>query len=345
MRTHRKKTKNHRLPVKSTIVIWLVLLFSLAAFGQSSIKFDIIGKSPSLIGTAFGGAMTQRSIVVRDWDDYHIYSFDAQEWSKLEFKDYRLKSLDGMSWMNTVYLPTFGKVITLSDELEILGLLKLDLGYIQIDGGAPVLGGAVVWKEKIYLFGGFIMVNMGNELSQQSQVNTVNKTRKPGRVLISSNKLIVFDPATLTYQELDSMPGSHFRLGAFVNDQLYAIGPVPGITPATDIICYNPLNPGWKNLGQFPVYVGAVAQDGDVLYLLGLDNHEGFLITLDTKTGLQKRFKTNVPWTQGLAFIRDHKLYYFAGMKENPKIREVFFRDPRWLSRTMYRLDLSTLSK
>lgn len=322
----------------------LLVLGSGIAHSQSVVNFEIIGKAPSLIGTAFGGALTPQSMVVRDWDNYYIYSFAAQEWNKLKFKESSVRSLDGMTWISTVYLPTFGKVITMSDELEILDLQTLELGHIKIEGGAPVLFGAVEWKEKIYLFGGYIMINIdkGNERQYSSGIGRP----KPGqRVLVPSNKLIAFDPATLAYEELGMMPGYHYRLGAFVNEQLYAVGPTPGRVPATDIIRYDLIQKRWEHLVQLPVDVGAMAQDGDVLYFLGLDDHEGFLITLDTKTGKQTRYATNVPWTQGLVFVRDHQLYYFAGMKENPKVRDVFFRDPRWLMRNMYKLELTTLAK
>ncbi len=321
------------------------MLSSGIAHGQSMVNFEIIGKAPSLIGTAFGGALTQRSMVVRDWDSYYIYSFAAGEWSKLKFQESKVKSLDGMAWVSTVYLPTFGKVITMSDELEVLDLRKLELGYIKIEGGAPVLCGAVVWNEKIYLFGGYIMINIDKGYKRKYPWEYGYKPDEAQSALVRSNKLIVFDPANLTYEELDTLPGYHYRLGAFVNEQLYAVGPTPGMVPATDVIRYDLTQKRWEHLVQLPVDVGAMAQNGDVLYFLGLDDHKGFLITLDTKSGKQARYETNVPWTQGLVFVREHQLYYFAGMKENPKVRDVFFRDPRWLMRNMYKLDLTTLEK
>lgn len=321
-------------PGLTAVLVAALCVISPATHAQ--VHFDKLTKTPALVGTEFGGALTRRSIIVRDYKDFHLYSLEANTWEKIDFPDQSLRKLHSDGWITCAYLPTFGKVITLGREIEELDLQKLTVGYYPIEGTAPVPGGAVVWNEKVYLLGSSLLVNM----TDNSGVSA-----KPGavRFVVPSAYFLMFDPATLRFQELDTLPGLHYRIGAFAGDKLYAFGPRQYPSPATDVIRYDPIINQWDSVTHLPAQIGAMAEQDGMLYLLGLERNKGFLIRMNTRTGTWQKWSTNVPWTHGLAYIHKNRLYYLAGMKKNPQIRDVFFRHPRWLDRTMYSLDLEKL--
>ncbi|MBL7850967.1 MAG: hypothetical protein JNN04_08700 [Cyclobacteriaceae bacterium] len=308
---------------------------SLAVLAQPQVRFDELSKSPALVGTEFGGALTRRSIIVRDWKDYHLFSLETNSWEKIEFPDQQLRKLHSKGWITCAYLPTFGKVITMGEEIEVLDLQKLTVSYYPVDGTAPVPGGAVVSNEKVYLLGSSFKLDL--------EPSTRNNPWIPQRVVVPTAYFLVFDPATLRFDVLDTLLGPHFRIGAFAGEKLYAFGPRNLPVPATDVIRYDPALNEWDSVTQLPVQVGAVAELNGMLYLLGLDQDKGFLIRWNPRTGDWKQWRTNVPWTHGLAYIHKNRLYYLAGMKKNPQVRDVFFRHQRWLDRRMYALDLEKL--
>ena len=327
---------NHpRLPL-----FFLCLLLGLPGLGQTLVSFEVLTKSPALVGTTFGGAVTRRSIVVRDWKDYYIYSFGTKSWEKARFPSQQMKPLHSQGWITCAYLPSFGKLLTLSEELEVLDLQKLGLAYYPIEGTVPVPGGAVVWQEKVYLLGSSLLFNLNEEPEFDIRKGRTTSIKPPRKVILPTHYFMAFDPATLRFEQLDSLPGPHFRLGAFSGDSLYAFGPEVR-SGTTDVVRYNPVVNQWDSLARLPVLAGAVAEWNRNLFVLGLQDHKGFLLVFDVRRGTWRRYETNVPWTHGLAFVHENKLYYLAGMKENPKIRDVFFRHPRWLDRKMYVLDLS----
>lgn len=320
--------------------VFLATLYIVAHTTVAQVEFEKLTKSPALVGTEFGGAITRRSIIVRDWKDYHLFSLESNTWEKIEFPDKNLRKLHSQGWITCAYLPTFGKVITMGDEIEVLDLENLSVSYYPIEGTVPVPGGAVVWNEKVYLLGSSLLVNTMNDPSGTAAM----KAASPGvRLVVPSAYFLVFDPATLQFHDLDTLPGLHFRIGAFAGDKLYAFGPQRYPSPATDVIRYDPTINEWDSVTQLPVQVGAVAELDGMLYLLGLDKNKGFLIRMNPKTGAWQQWRTNVPWTHGLAYIHKNRLYYLAGMKQNPQVRDVFFRHQRWLDRTMYVLDLEKL--
>lgn len=328
-------------PLLIPAVALALVLYSFTGLSQQRIHFTELAKAPALVGTEFGGALTRRSIIVRDWKDYHLYSLEANSWEKLEFADQNLRKLHSQGWITCAYLPTYGKVITMGEEIEVLDLQKLTVSYFPIEGAAPVPGGAVVWNEKVYLLGSSLVINMEGDRPGSAGNWTVSKG--PLHLVVPSAYFLVFDPATLRFDALDTLPGPHYRIGAFAEDKLYAFGPRSSPLPVTDVIRYDPAINAWDSVTQLPVQVGAVAELNGMLYLLGLDQRDGFLIRLNSRTGEWKQWRTNVPWTHGLAYIHNKQLYYLAGMKKNPQIRDVFFRHPRWLDRKMYALDLEKL--
>lgn len=323
------------------ILLILALVPPCVGTAQTLLTFKELNKAPALVGTVFGGAATRRSIVVRDWKDYHLYSFEANTWEKIQFPPGQLHKLKNQGAIACAYLPTFGKLITLTAELEVVDLVKLSLEYYPVEGAAPVASGTAVRDEKVYLLGNSLVVNLDDEARKKIPQPGPRQIWPPTtRFIVPTRQFFTFDPATLRYEELDTLPGYHFRLGAFAGDQLYAIGPSNIDAPATDVIRYDPKVNRWDSVTQLPYQVGTVVSAGNMLIMMGLHRHEGFLVTLDITSGQQRFYRTNVPWTHGLAFVRDNRLYYLAGMKENPKIRDVFFRHPRWLDRNMYVLDL-----
>lgn len=328
-------TANSRWPdllvlLKQTVYSLLFLFFSFSGLSQPTVSFEAFSKAPALVGTNFGGAITRRSIIVRDWKDFHLYSFETKTWEKMEFPQQKIKKLHSQGWITCAYLPSFGKIITLGEELEVLDLQKLELFYYPIEGAAPVPGGAVVWKEKVYLLGSSLIFKSGSSHTIQ----------RPW--MFNTTQFLAFDPATLRFESLDTLPGPHFRLGVFIDDKLLAFGPRDDES-ATDVIRYDPVKDTWDSVAQLPYRVGAVAGHNQTVYLLGLQQHEGFLVAYNVVTGAWKQFRSNVPWTHGLAYVHNNQLYYLAGMKENPKIRDVFFRHPRWLDRRMFVLDIGKL--
>jgi hypothetical protein len=324
------------------LIVFLILLQSFVGYAQPKVIFEQLNKAPALVGTAFGGALTRRSIIVRDWLDYHLYSFETDSWEKIQFTDQRTKKLSSEGWITCAYLPSFGKVITMGDEIEVLDLQKLQVQYYPIEGTAPVPGGVVVWKEKVYLLGSSLVIDL-SDLGIDDSLKNRRASLAPRRVVVPTSYFLVFDPATLRFDALDTLPGPHFRLGAFAGDHLFAFGPKGQPTPVTDVIRYDPVLNEWDSVTQLPVSVGAVVEQNGFLYLLGLHRAEGFLIRMNAATGEWTQFRTNVPWTHGLAYLRNNRIYYLAGMKKNPQIRDVFFRHPRWLDRKMYVLDLEKL--
>jgi hypothetical protein len=318
-----------------------LVLHSLTGLAQPHVHFKELTKAPALVGTEFGGALTENAIIVRDWKDYHLHSLEAKSWEKIEFVGQSLRKLQSQGWITCAYLPTYDKVITMGEEIEVLDLHKLTVTYFPIEGTAPVPGGAVVWNEKIYLLGSSLVVNLDGDRPGSASNRPVSQG--PIRVVVPSAYFLMFDPATLRFDVLDTLPGLHYRIGAFAEDKLFAFGPRSMPLPVTDVIRYDPVIDAWDSVTQLPAQVGAVAEQNGMLYLLGLDQRDGFLIRFNTRTGEWKQWRTNVPWTHGLAYIHNQRLYYLAGMKENPQIRDVFFRHPRWLDRKMYVLDLEKL--
>jgi len=274
-----------------------------------------------MVGREFGGIATPYSIVVRDWKDYHIYSFKANTWVRIPSNNTR--NLQDLDWITCAYLPVVNKMITMEGGMEVLDLTTLDVRYYPVQGTSPVPGSAIVWGDKIYMVGNELVLNSREVMTRQ---------------------FLTFDPASMKFNELDPFPGYQYRLGSVAGGTLYAFGPTDAPTNATDVIRYDSETDQWDFVCELPVRVGTVVSQADNFLLLGLYKHKGFLMIFDPEKQEHKLFQTNVPWTHGLAYIHNHRLYYLAGMKEHPEIREVFFRHSRWLDRTMYVLDLSKLA-
>lgn len=273
-----------------------------------------------MVGKEFGGIVTPESIVVRDWKDYHLYSFKANTWIRVPTDN--LRNLEDLDWITCAYLPSVNQMITLEDDLEALDLTTLTVRYFPVLEPNPIPGSTVVNGDKIYL--------VGNEEIRNSRE-------------VMTREFLSFDPAAMKFEELPTLPGYQYRLETIAGGHLYALGPLKGPKAATDVIRYDKEKNRWAFVCELPFRAGSVVSAGDNLLLLGLNRHKGFLVVMDPETGTFKQFRTNVPWTHGLAFVHENKLYYLAGMKEHPEIREVFFRNPRWLDRTMYVLDLDKL--
>lgn len=53
---------------------WLLILVSSLAYGQKPIAFQSLSKFPAVSGTAIGYAKDDKSIFLRDWENYYHYS-------------------------------------------------------------------------------------------------------------------------------------------------------------------------------------------------------------------------------------------------------------------------------
>ena len=154
----------------------------------------------------------------------------------------------------------------------------------------------------------------------------------------SSNRLIAFDPATLSFQELAPSKGPSIEQGLLVNEQLYVFRTDSAFEAFTEILRYNQQQNAWKALGKLELTIStiAIASSEELIFFLGVRDIKGFLGVYNTTTKQYTEYTTNVKWSRGLACVRNNKLYYFGGI-------HVDF--PRWVSRNMYVLDLDILTK
>lgn len=330
----------------ASVWCWSLALLSSIAYGQKAVEFTVLAKVPALSGTTIGYATDHNSIFLRDWEDYYHYSFQANTWNKLKFQN-KLRTLEQgalkslaffslnrlqadvfppTSWITVSYLPTFEKILTISDQLEILDTEKLAVSYLKIEGGAPMGAGSAVWQEKIYLIGGLIV-------APRKSTTTVQKWD-----IEFSKRLIAFDPALISFQELASLPSPRFAQGVFVNGMLYVLGGAGETKPLFDILRYDPQLNNWEALGELPFETVnyAMASSDELIFMLGTRGLAGYLGVYNTQTNQYIEYTTNVKWKNGAACVHDNKLYYFGGT-------DIDF--PRWIARNMYVLDLTTLPK
>lgn len=297
-----------------------------------------------------GHATDGRSIFVRDVENYYHYSFDVNTWSKLKFKEKPIrltlwdpKSIQGLQTkvyklalrikfpmpsteIPLVYLPAFGKVMVSAQEIEYLDTDAFTLSHLNVEGVVQVSEGIATRGEKVYLFGGMLLT-----------------PNSPGSATTSygihpSNQFTAFDAATISFEDLPPLPTALQCKGRFIHDELIAVcGTLDDPTNAT-VMRYDSLGRNWDNLGTIPVAISrtAIASWDDRMLLLGSRGVNGFLGLYHPASRTYSEFPTNVQLTQGAAFVRDNKLYYFGGIN-------VDF--PGSIDRSMYVADLGAIQK
>ncbi len=323
-----------------------LMLCSGFAYGQTAVQFAVLSKTSPFSGYAVGYAKAGSYLFVRDWENYYHYSFEANIWSKLKF---RKKPIKLRNWAPRIlnaysrrenkiefpvltnqiplsFLPSFSKILLITDQLEILDTETMELSYMKIEGGAPISTGIAVWEEKVHLFGGIIIAPKASS----------GKAYKWD--IESSAQLIAFDAAKLTFQELESMPGPRICQGALVNEKLFTFGTIAQGKATSDVWCYDPRSHSWEVIGEVPIDIAssAIASSGQHIFLVGTRGTAGYLGVYDTGTHVYTEYPTNVKGKLGVACVRDNKLYYFGGI-------DVDY--PGWIDRNMYVLDLANLPK
>ncbi len=318
-------TANSKSPEYYTLVANFfccsLIFFSSIAFGQGKVVFRPISRFPVISGIQFGYAKDDKSIFIRDKLNYYLYSFKANTWDKLNLTE-RLKEIPNGSIMS--YVPSFDKVLTFTgkDQIEVLDAGSLQLTFLQIEGGFPKGSSRDVWQDKIYLFGGSI----------------VFPGKAKEKAMEYSNKLLVFDPANLSFQELAPFPNQRFTDGIFVNGKLYTFGGYRDNMTFRDILRYDPEVNTWETLGLLPHGIKnyAIAAANEFIYLIGLHELSGFLGIYNTLTNQYSEYPTNLKLTKGAACVYDNKLFYFGGL-------DIDF--PEMANNKLRVVDLSTLPK
>ncbi len=206
-----------------------------------------------------------------------------------------------------VYLPSMHKIYVfggigglLRPNHIIEGVQTVDINTKQVENlklinpGASTYGGAVVWNNKIYLFGG-----------SKENSHTLNT-------------LYEFDPQTYKFTQLANMPETLQAAGTVVNGVIYTFGGYDAFTKhaSSNIYAYHIAGNTWKKAGQLPEFVSAntASACGNLIFVAGNYDNEYFFGYYDTTDGGFTSLKTNIePRRAAASAVINTTLYVIGG--------------------------------
>ncbi|WP_345950137.1 kelch repeat-containing protein [Mucilaginibacter sp. PAMB04274] len=188
------------------------------------------------------------------------------------------------------YIPQTGKIyriggltsivnFTYFDKVETIDVNTGQTEILNVKNPMPsAYGGAAVWKNKIYIFGGGIDQNYTSYMK-------------------ATKAFYEFDPLTHKFNRLPDMPEPLQATGAIVNGVLYVFGGFDASRSNTgkNIYAYNIESKQWSLIGKLPKAVSAngIAVYNNLIFITGGYTNQELTGFLNTTTGKFTLIKSN----------------------------------------------------
>ena len=229
--------------------------------------------------------------------DIQSYSITNKKWNLEKDKLINRANYKAISYKDTVFL-IGGKMLSkkksrelLSNQIELVSLKDLKIKKDQTNPHQAVDFGAVLYNDKIIVFGGSI------------------KKHKNGNVIYSDD-VHLYDLNTGFWYLLAKMPKAKEVSGVVFNDKLYFFGGY-NKKELSGIESYNLKTGKWKKEGT--LFRGmknpAISKDKDFIYL----NENGKIITFEPKTNLLKEYKVDLNLNDANMHFYNEILYIVGG--------------------------------
>jgi hypothetical protein len=229
--------------------------------------------------------------------DIQFYDITQQKWQIKEDKIIKRAYHSAIYYKDTVLI-IGGKMLSkkksrelLADQIELVSLKDLSIKNDETNPHQAVDFGAVLYDNKILVFGGSIKQNE-------------NKS------LIFSDEVHFYDLKTGYWYLLTKMPKGKEVTGIIFDDKLYLFGGF-NRKVLTEIESFNLKTGKWKNEGALfrGMKKPAITKDNEFIYL----QEDGKILTLEPRTNILKEYKIDLNINDANMHFFDERLFLIGG--------------------------------